>query len=285
MSRPSAALDVRSPRPQTSRMTPNQSDETTGAKPNMAVSDPDRTPEPTDPREFRYVEKPRSRLGEFWRTLRIAREFIQGFRRLHFVGDCVTVFGSARLSDDDVHARLAFDAGAALGRAGFAVMTGGGPGIMQAANRGAQSVGALSIGCGIKLPFEEEPNPSLDVSLTLHYFFVRKVLLVKYSRGFVVLPGGVGTLDELFELSTLIQTSRIYDFPIVLMGQSFWEPLLDFMTSSMLERGTISQDDVDRWLVTDDPDRAAEIIVQRTGDPRRRTRRRRSILLGEPRPR
>ena len=232
-----------------------------------------------------FLEKPRSRTAELWRTLRIAREFIHGFRQLHFVGDCVTVFGSARLGPEDAHARLAFETGAALGRAGFAVMTGGGPGIMEAANRGAQSAGALSIGCGIKLPFEEEPNPSLDVSLSLRYFFVRKVLLVKYSRGFVVLPGGVGTLDELFELSTLIQTSRIHDFPIVLMGTTFWTPLLDFMSSSMLKLGTISEKDMERWLPTDDPDDATRLIVERSGDPKVHSRRRRSVLLGEPNPR
>src|SRR5215208_1009839 len=175
------------------------------------------------------LEGPRSRLAEFCTLLRVMRDFLRGYRALHFVGPCVTVFGSARIKPDDPHYELALKMGAAIARLGFTVMTGGGPGIMEAANRGAKEVGGRSVGCNIELPFEQSSNVYLDRCVRLHYFFVRKALLIKYSYAFVVMPGGVGTLDELFEAVTLIQTKKIMSFPVVLMGRDYWQPLIDFL--------------------------------------------------------
>jgi hypothetical protein len=162
-------------------------------------------------------------------------------------------------------------------------MTGGGPGLMQAANRGAQEAGGTSVGCSIRLPFEEEPNPYLDLCVDFHYFFVRKLMLVKYSRGFVALPGGFGTLDELFEVSTLIQTRRIHSEPVVLMGLDYWQPLLDFTRGTMSSAGTISSDDAERWVLTEDPEEVAARMLEsmrRHPVPRPRP----SRWLGEKRP-
>src|SRR6266487_1003212 len=156
-----------------------------------------------------FLEGPRSRFAEFCTLLRVMRDFLRGYRALHFVGPCVTVFGSARIKPDDPHYELALKMGAAIARLGFTVMTGGGPGIMEAANRGAKEVGGRSVGCNIHLPVEQNPNPYLDKFITLDNFFVRKVLLLKYSYAFVVMPGGFGTLDELFETITLVQTKKI----------------------------------------------------------------------------
>ncbi|MBF8303286.1 MAG: Cytokinin riboside 5'-monophosphate phosphoribohydrolase, partial [Candidatus Dadabacteria bacterium] len=156
-----------------------------------------------------FLEGPRSRIQEFFFTIRVLLEFIKGFRVLHFVGPCVTVFGSARLKEDHPYYQLARNVGGRLVKLGFTVMTGGGPGIMEAANRGAKEAGGISVGCNITLPIEQKPNTYLDKWVTFNHFFVRKVLLVKYSYAFVVMPGGVGTLDELFEVITLIQTKKI----------------------------------------------------------------------------
>jgi uncharacterized protein (TIGR00730 family) len=169
-----------------------------------------------------FLEGPRSRFEEFITLLKVMRDFLRGFRVLHFVGPCVTVFGSARIKPDDPNYELARKMGAAIARLGFTVMTGGGPGIMEAANRGAKEVGGRSVGCNIELPFEQPGNPYLDRCVRMHYFFVRKALLVKYSYAFVVMPGGAGTLDELFEAVTLIQTGKIKNFPIVIMGTDYW---------------------------------------------------------------
>jgi uncharacterized protein (TIGR00730 family) len=166
----------------------------------------------------RMLEGPRSRTRELITLLRVTRDFVRGFRVLHFVGPCVTVFGSARTREDDPNYQLARQMGAAIARLGFTVMTGGGPGIMEAANRGAKDVGGRSVGCNIELPFEQRPNAYLDRCVTMHYFFVRKTLLVKYSYAFVVFPGGAGTVDELFEALTLIQTGKIENFPILVGG-------------------------------------------------------------------
>src|SRR4030095_9951135 len=165
-----------------------------------------------------FLEGPNSRFAEFFTLLRVMRDFLRGFRTLHFVGPCVTVFGSARIKSDDPHYELARKMGAALARLGFTVMTGGGPGIMEAANRGAKEVGGRSVGCNIELESEQAANDYLDRCVRMHYFFVRKALLVKYSYAFVVMPGGAGTLDELFEAVTLIQTGKIKNFPVVIMG-------------------------------------------------------------------
>src|SRR6476661_3661458 len=175
--------------------------------------------------ERSLLEGPRSRTAEFFRLLRILREFIRGFRALHFVGPCVSVFGSARFQENHRYYRMAQDAGAVIARLGFTTMTGGGPGIMEAANRGAKEAGGMSIGCNIILPKEQQPNRYLDHVVTFRYFFIRKLMLVKYSQAFVILPGGFGTLDEAFEAATLIQTAKIFDFPVVFAGIEYWQPL------------------------------------------------------------
>ncbi len=194
--------------------------------------------------------------------VRIGAEFLRGFRALHFLGPAVCVFGSARLKDGHPYYALGRETGARLAEAGFAVMTGGGPGLMEATNRGARDVGGLSVGCAIQFEHEPEPNPHLDVAVDFHYFFVRKVMMVKYSVGFVLLPGGLGTLDELFETATLVQTRKIRDFPLVLLGTAFWNPVVDLLRDTLLAQGTISEADVDRLMITDDPAEAAAHIRQ-----------------------
>lgn len=190
----------------------------------------------------RMLEGPRSWTREGATLLRVVRDFVRGFRALHFVGPCVTVFGSARTRERDLHYEMARRMGAEIARLGFTVMTGGGPGIMEAANRGAKDAGGRSVACNIQLPFEQKPNPYLDRSVTMRYFFVRKVLLLKYSYAFVVLPGGGGTMDELFEAFTLIQTGKIQRFPIVLLGADYWHELLGLL-EKMAVAGTIGPKD------------------------------------------
>ena len=182
-------------------------------------------------------------------------------RALHFVGPCVTVFGSARFPEAHPYYGLAREVGERLSRAGFTVMTGGGPGIMEAANRGAREAGGRSIGCNIQLPHEQQPNPYLDLFVEFPHFFVRKVMLVKYSYAFVALPGGFGTLDEIFETVVLIQTGKIQHFPVVLMGSAYWAPLLAFVRETMLPARTISPEDPRILTVTDDPAQAVETIL------------------------
>ncbi len=241
-----------------------------------------------DVSERRFLAEPRSRLGELLRVLRIGAEFIKGFRALHFLPPCVTVFGSARFREDNRWYGMAREVGAELARAGFTVMTGGGPGIMEAANRGAKDGGGFSVGCNITLPHEQQPNPHLDRFVEFRYFFVRKVMLVKYSYAFVVLPGGFGTLDELFEAATLVQTGKIQDFPIVLMGTEYWRPLLAFFRESLLAHGTIDAKDIDRLVVTDDVHEAVAHVLagaRRHLGERIETRRKPNVLLGERAPR
>jgi len=230
-----------------------------------------------------FLEGPRGRRHELLRALRIFWEFIRAFRTLHFLPPAVTVFGSARFEQDHVYYQAARNMGRRIGKAGFTVMTGGGPGIMEAANRGAREVGARSVGCNIILPKEQDPNPYVDKWMEFRYFFVRKVMLVKYSYAFVVFPGGFGTLDEIFETATLVQTGKIRKFPIVLMGVSFWRPLLDFMKDTLVQAGTIDERDYDRLLLTDSADEAMEHIldaaVNRFGlEQKKRPRRRRALL-------
>jgi uncharacterized protein (TIGR00730 family) len=208
-----------------------------------------------------FLRGPQPRSWEIARLLRICADFVRGVRALHFVGPCVTVFGSARFTESHRYYALAREMGQRLGKAGFTVMTGGGPGIMEAANRGAREVGARSVGCNIVLPQEQKPNSYLDLWLEFHYFFVRKMMLVKYSYAFVVLPGGFGTMDEIFETATLIQTGKIRDFPVVLMGVDFWRPLLELFRRSMIPEGTISPLDVERLLITDSPEEAERHIL------------------------
>ncbi len=202
-----------------------------------------------------FLEGPHARKSELWMLLRILKEFIAGFRALHFVGPCVTVFGSARFTEEHPYYALARRVGYGLSQLGFTVMTGGGPGIMEAANRGAKEAGGQSIGCNILLPREQKPNPYLDRWIDFRYFFVRKVMLVKYSYAFIVMPGGFGTMDELFETLTLIQTKKIENFPLVLMGTDYWQPLVEFL-NRMVEARTIDAADMRSLLITDSVDEA-----------------------------
>jgi uncharacterized protein (TIGR00730 family) len=215
--------------------------------------------------ERKFLQGPQPRGFELRRAWRIFLELMRGFRAFHFVGPCVTVFGSARYGEDSPHYDVARRLGAGLAREGFTVMTGGGPGLMEAANRGAKEAGGLSIGCNILLPEEQHANRFVDEVVTFEHFYVRKVMLVKYSYAFVALPGGFGTLDETFEIATLIQTKKVHDFPLVLMGKDFWRPLMVFL-ESLVAAGTVSREDVARILVTDDPDEAvARILEAATG--------------------
>jgi uncharacterized protein (TIGR00730 family) len=206
-----------------------------------------------------FLEGPHSRLRELWFLIRVTWGFLYGFRVLHFVGPMVTVFGSARTGEDNPKYQTAREVGSGLAGMGFAVMTGGGPGIMEAANRGAKEAGGRSIGCNIRLPFEQEPNPYLDVMLTFNYFFVRKVMLLKYSYAFVVMPGGAGTMDELFEVITLIQTKKIFNFPVILIGKDYFFELMDFL-ELMVKEGTISPEDLDLFMVMDSVEEAMDYI-------------------------
>lgn len=210
--------------------------------------------------EIKFLEGPQSRREEFVFSLSVLKEFIRGFRALHFVGPCVTVFGSARFKDGHEYYEAAQNLSGEIAKLGFTIMTGGGPGIMEAANKGAREVGGRSVGCNIELPFEQSHNPFLDRWVTIKYFFVRKVLLVKYSYAFVIMPGGFGTLDEYFETMTLIQTKKISQFPIVVFGREYHKDLLEHI-DRMLERGTISADDMRLFLVTDSIEEAADHIA------------------------
>lgn len=226
----------------------------------------------------KLLEGPRSRVGEFLRVVRILREFIRGFRSLHFLGPCVTVFGSARFPEDHPYYQLAREIGAAAAELGFVVMTGGGSGVMEAANRGAKDVGGYSVGCNIVLPHEQRPNPYLDKMILFRYFFVRKVMLVKYSEAFIIMPGGFGTMDEAFEAVTLMQTRKIFNFPIVFVGKSYWQPMFDFLRTRMIVEQTISPADLGLVKLTDSVEEIVEclqlcpsqpVAVRRPGKPRR----------------
>lgn len=229
-----------------------------------------------------FLEGPHSRFDELITLFRVMSDFLRGFRVLHFVGPCVTVFGSARTQISDANYGIARELGAAIARLGFTVMTGGGPGIMEAANRGAQEAGGRSVGCNIQLPFEQAPNPYLDRCVTMYYFFVRKALLIKYSYAFVVMPGGAGTLDELFEALTLIQTGKIQNFPIVVMGTDYWRELLELI-AKMARVGTISPPDVSLVYATDSVTEAIEHIRSHAIEPfgLKRVMRRNYRWLGE----
>jgi len=212
-----------------------------------------------EPEERVFLEGPRSRGSELKSVLTILVEFIRGFRALHFVGPCVTVFGSARFKEDHPYYALARTVGQRLAKIGFTVMTGGGPGIMEAANRGAKEAGGFSVGCNIVLPEEQKINAYLDRRVTFRHFYVRKVMLVKYSYAFVVMPGGMGTMDEFFEAAVLIQTRKIESFPVILFGKEYWRPLVGFL-NEMAEAGTIDRADLDLFLFTDSVDEAMDHI-------------------------
>ncbi len=204
-----------------------------------------------------------------WRVLRIQAEFVEGFGGLAELGPAISVFGSARTRTDDPVYALGEQLGRGLVEAGFAVITGGGPGAMEAANKGACEAGGTSVGLGIELPFEQGLNPYVDIGINFRYFFARKTMFVKYSRGYVVLPGGMGTLDELFEAVTLVQTRKVTTFPIVLLGTAYWGGLLDWLRDSVLADGKISESDLELLQVTDDVDEAVELMVtgvQRGGE-------------------
>lgn len=206
-----------------------------------------------------FLAGPNSRGREFVFLIKVFFQFLRGFRKLHFVGPCVTVFGSARFTETNEYYQQAREMGKLLSEMGFAVMTGGGPGIMEAANRGAYNAGGQSIGCTIKLPKEQASNPFMTRIVDFDYFFVRKVLLTKYSYAFVVMPGGFGTLDELFETLTLIQTGILHNFPVVIMGKEFYKDIIE-MIEKMIDAKTISPDDQHLIKFTDDPKEACEHI-------------------------
>jgi hypothetical protein len=240
---------------------------------------PETAPRPAD---RILLEGPNPRLRDLRLILGAFSDFIRGFRALHFVGPCVTVFGSARFGDGHPYYALGRALGGRLVGLGFTVMTGGGPGLMEAANRGAREAGGRSVGCNIELPREQEPNPYLDRAVTCEHFFVRKVLLFKYSYAFVALPGGLGTLDELCEALTLIQTGKIQNYPVVLIGVEYWQPFVDLL-KEMVDEGAVSTSDLDLLKVTDDLDEAVRHIEVHTVGSfgLRRIRRRRWWWLGE----
>jgi len=216
--------------------------------------------------EIVFLDGPQSRWKELKFTFETMKEFILGFRALHFIGPCITIFGSARFKEDHPYYELTRKAAAAFAKLGFTIITGGGPGLMEAANRGARDVKGRSVGCNIQLPVEQRPNPYLDKWVNIKHFFIRKVLLVKYSFAFVVMPGGYGTLDEYFEALTLIQTHKINDFPIIIFGREYHKDLLSHI-EKMNKNATISAADTRLFLVTDDVDEAVKLIVEKSIKP------------------
>lgn len=216
--------------------------------------------------EFEFLMHTRTPEHEISRLEVIYEEFVRGFNALYDLGPAVTVFGSARFKEDHPFYRQGVEVGRALANAGFAVMTGGGPGIMEAANRGAREAGGLSIGCNIILPNEQAPNPYVDRSVDFHYFFVRKVMLVKYSCAFIIMPGGLGTLDELFEAATLIQTHKMGPFPLICIGTRFWGDLTRLL-NRLVKEGTVGEEDLGFIRFTDSPREAVELILRALPKP------------------
>ena len=214
----------------------------------------------TDSTERKFLSGPRPRGSELRFAVDVFRELVRGFRVLHFVGPCVTVFGSARFDASHAYYDLARRVGAELAVAGFTVMTGGGPGVMEAANRGAREAGGTSVGCNIVLPAEQQPNAYLDRFVECRYFFVRKLLLAKYSYAFIAAPGGYGTIDELTEVLVLIQTGKMKSFPVVMLGRDYWKGLIDFFRDTLIAQSTITAADLDRIIITDDPKEAVSAI-------------------------
>jgi len=208
-------------------------------------------------------EVAQSRWQDLWRSLQISNEIFRGFRSLRQTSPCVTIFGSSRFQPDNHYYQLAEQTAYILGRSGFNIMTGGGPGIMEAANLGAQRAGALSIGCTIQLPAEQRANPYLDIHADFNHFFVRKVMLVKFSCAFVILPGGFGTLDEIFETLNLIETQKIRNFPLVTMGSDYWQDIEHFIQNKMTEERTITEEDSKCCYMTDNPESALDYIVNK----------------------
>jgi uncharacterized protein (TIGR00730 family) len=208
-----------------------------------------------------YLDGPKSRSYELRFAIRVFKQFIQAFRTLHFVGPCITVFGSARFQEEHPYYEAAREFGKRIASLGFTTVTGGGPGIMEAANRGAYETGGNSIGCNIILPHEQKENPYLTASVTFEHFFVRKTMLMKYSYAFIIMPGGFGTMDEFFETLTLIQTKIITQFPVVLYGQDYYKSVMEYI-SFMAEKGTISAEDMKLVILTDNIDEAIQHIIK-----------------------
>jgi len=233
--------------------------------------------------ELNFLEGPRSRWTELTFSFKVLFEFIKGFRALHFSGPCVTIFGSARYKEDHPHYKTTVELSGKISKLGFTILTGGGPGIMEAANRGAKEAGGKSIGCNIKLPHEQKQNPYLDRWVDMRYFFVRKVLLTKYSYAFVVMPGGFGTLDEFFEALTLIQTKKLQTFPMVIFGTEYHKNLLEHI-NLMIKQGTVSPEDLKLLFVTDSVEDAVKYIEEHAinkYDLRKKSKVKPSRLLGE----
>ena len=204
--------------------------------------------------------------GDAWRIFRIMGEFVEGFERMQGHGPSVCFFGSARVRSPDPGYQQCVETARRMGEAGFSIVTGGGPGMMEAANRGAREAGVASIGCNIELPFEQGMNPYVDVAVDFRYFFIRKTMFMKYSNAFVVFPGGYGTMDELFEALTLVQTGKVRDFPVVLFGTASWGGLVEWIRSTMLAEGKIGENDLDMFLVTDSADEAVEYVKRRVDE-------------------
>ena len=209
---------------------------------------------PRDGAEFLHADT--------WRVLRIMGEFVEGFEALAEVRKAVTIFGSARVHEDDPMYQAAEVLARLLGEAGYTIITGGGPGIMEAGNRGARAAGVPSVGLNIELPFEQGVNPYVELAVEFRYFFVRKTMLVKYAEAFVIFPGGFGTFDELFEALTLVQTGKVQNFPIILFGTSYWHGLLEWIRTTVMPQGKVAPADLDLLIVTDSPEQARDVIVQ-----------------------
>ena len=239
------------------------------------MTDPNIKPPPPPSRvteDERFLQSAVERLEEkgifevgkdSWRVFRIMGEFVEGFDELHDLGPAVSFFGSARVTEADPMYQECVETARRLGEAGFAVITGGGPGIMEAANRGAREAGVRSVGCNIELPFEQGSNPYVDIAIDFRYFFVRKTMFVKYAEAFVIFPGGFGTMDELFESLTLIQTGKVANFPVVLFGSHYWSGLMDWMRESLVGEGKVKAEDLDLLFVTDSPDEAVNHVAER----------------------
>ncbi|MDP9223219.1 MAG: TIGR00730 family Rossman fold protein [Actinomycetota bacterium] len=222
--------------------------------------------------DSRFLQRPPGgfRESDPWRVLRILSEFVEGFDALAEIPPSISVFGSARIDDDDPMYGAAREVGAEIASAGLGVITGGGPGIMEAANRGAHEAGGVSVGCNIELPFEQATNPYVDIAIDFKHFFVRKMMFVKYAEGFVVFPGGFGTLDELFESLTLIQTGKVQHFPVVLFGSDYWDGLLSWMRERVLAEGKVGAEDLEIFTVSDDPREVVRHIQEVLGSSRPR---------------
>ena len=223
-----------------------------------------RTKRATQDEKLLETPRPEHRLftdTDPWRVLRIMGEFVEGFDTLVDLGPAVTIFGSARVQESDPMYQATVETARLLAEAGLAIITGGGPGIMEAGNKGAQLAGGVSVGLNIELPFEQGTNPYVDVPMNFHYFFVRKTMFVKYAQAFVIFPGGFGTLDELFEAMTLVQTGKISHFPLILFGKAYWEGLLKWLRERVLVEGKISPEDLDIFICTDSPEEVREVII------------------------